>query len=87
MKNIKWTHKIHKTDKNAEKSPLPTNLLVKHCFFFVALFCSHVCHCVKSVQIRKYLSVFSPNAEKYGPEITPYLDTFRAVCSITCKFD
>ena len=49
------------------------------------------CHCVKSVQIRsyfwsvfsdiwtEYLSVFSPNAEKYGPEITPYLGTFRAV--------
>ena len=26
-----------------------------------------------------YLSVFSPNAEKYGPEKTPYLDTFHAV--------
>ena len=26
-----------------------------------------------------YLSVFSPNAGKYGPEITPYLDTFHAV--------
>ena len=26
-----------------------------------------------------YLSVFIPNAEKYGPEITPYLDTFHAV--------
>ena len=24
-------------------------------------------------------SVFSPNTGKYGPEITPYLDTFRAV--------
>ena len=24
----------------------------------------------------KYLSVFSPNAGKYGPEKTPYLDTF-----------
>ena len=23
--------------------------------------------------------VFSPNAGKYGPEITPYLDTFHAV--------
>ena len=28
---------------------------------------------------RAYLSVFSPNAGKYGPEITPYLDTFHAV--------
>ena len=26
-----------------------------------------------------YLSVFSPNAEKYGPEKTPYFDTFHAV--------
>ena len=23
--------------------------------------------------------VFSPNTEKYGPEITPHLDTFHAV--------
>ena len=32
--------------------------------------------------IRKdtsYLSVFSPNAGKYGPEKTPYLDTFHAM--------
>ena len=26
-----------------------------------------------------YLSVFTPNTEKYGPEITPYLDTFHPV--------
>ena len=26
-----------------------------------------------------YLSLFSPNTGKYGPEITPYLDTFHAV--------
>ena len=26
-----------------------------------------------------YLSIFSPNAGKYGPEKTPYLDTFYAV--------
>ena len=42
---------------------------------------------MKSVQIRSYfwselfLSVFSPNAGKHGPEITPYLDTFLAVNS------
>ena len=31
-----------------------------------------------------YLSVFSPNAGKYGPEITPYLDTFGAyhICQL-----
>ena len=27
----------------------------------------------------KYLSVFSPNAGKYGPEITLFLDTFHAL--------
>ena len=26
-----------------------------------------------------YLPVFSPNTGKYGPEITPYLDTFHVV--------
>ena len=26
-----------------------------------------------------YFSAFSPNTGKYGPEITPYLDTFHAV--------
>ena len=30
-----------------------------------------------------YLSVFSPNQRKYGPEITPYLATFHAVYSST----
>ena len=29
----------------------------------------------------EYLSAFSPNARKYGPEKTPYLDTFHAVIS------
>ena len=30
-------------------------------------------------KVALYLSVFSPNAGKYGPEKTPYLDTFHAV--------
>ena len=38
---------------------------------------------MKIVQIRSffgpYFPVFSPNAEKYGPEKTLYLDTFHAV--------
>ena len=29
-------------------------------------------------------SVFSPNAGKYGPEKTPYLDTFHAVMGTKC---
>ena len=42
-------------------------------------------HSVENVQMRSffwsvfYLSVFSPNAGKEGPEKTPYLDTFQAV--------
>ena len=36
-------------------------------------------HCVKSVQIRSYFwSLFFCIRTKYGPEITPYLDTFHA---------
>ena len=27
----------------------------------------------------EYFSVFSPNAGKCGPEVTPFLDTFHAV--------
>ena len=38
---------------------------------------------MKSVQIRSfsgpYFPIFSPNAEKHGPEKAPYLDTFHAV--------
>ena len=31
------------------------------------------------ISLSTDLSVLSPNAGKYGPEITPYLDTFQAV--------
>ena len=44
-------------------------------FFLVGIF-------PHSDSIRRdtlYLSVFSPNAGKYGPEKTPYLDTFHTV--------
>ena len=37
-------------------------------------------HCVKSVQIGSFFwSVFSRIRTEYGPEKTPYLDTFHAV--------
>ena len=37
-------------------------------------------HCVKSVKMRSYFwSIFSRFWTEYGPEITPYLDIFRAV--------
>ena len=38
-----------------------------------------VCHYLISHTVYFKISVFSPNAGKYGPEITPYLDTFHAV--------
>ena len=44
-------------------------------FFLVRIF-------PHSDSIRRYtpyLAVFSPNVGKYGPEKTPYLDTFHAV--------
>ena len=33
-------------------------------------------------EVSKYLSVFSPNAGKCGPEITPYVETFHAVLGL-----
>ena len=30
-----------------------------------------------------YFPVFNPNTGKYGPEITPYLDTFHAVAAFS----
>ena len=33
-----------------------------------------------------YFSVFSPNTGKYGPEKTPYLDTFHVVICIAKVF-
>ena len=65
-----------------EKHPEPasvTEALREKCpsteFFLVCIF-------PHSDWIRRdtpYLSVFGPNAGKYGPEKTPYLDTFHAV--------
>ena len=34
-----------------------------------------------------YLSVFSPNAGKYGSEKTPYLDTFQAVIVLWLSYN
>ena len=40
-------------------------------------------HCMKSVQIQSFSGPYFPafvlNAGKYGPEKTPYLETFQAV--------
>ena len=33
-------------------------------------------------EVSKYLSVFSPNAGKCGPEITPYVETFHAMLGL-----
>ena len=41
-------------------------------FFLVRIFAHSYPH-------TSYLSVFSPNVGKYGPEKTPYLDTFHVV--------
>ena len=48
---------------------------------------------LKSDTLRKeskyrvfFWSVFSPNTGKYGPEKTPYLDTFQAVICVAKVF-
>ena len=57
---------------------LPLLTLNKEQFTLVNIYRS--LHCVKSVQIRSFFwSVFSCIQTEYGPEKTPYLDTFRAV--------
>ena len=44
-------------------------------------------HCVISVQIRSFFwSVFSRNTGKYGPERTPYLETFHVVYKLWKKW-
>ena len=63
----------------------------------MGLWNGEVNHCVKSVQIRSFfwsvfsciwteygdwISIFSPNTGKYGPEKTPPLDSFHAVTDI-----
>ena len=55
---------------------------INHCVKCPNTEFSLVCIFPHSDWIRRYtpyLSVFSPNAGKYGPEKTPYLDTFHAV--------
>ena len=39
----------------------------------------------KSIDQKTYLSVFSANAAKYGPEKTLYLDTFHTVNSLNVR--
>ena len=59
-----------KTDCGSETCDIAT----LHCFLTGSN------HCVKSVQIlRKSVQIFSPNAGKYGPEKTLYLDTFHTM--------
>ena len=58
----------------------PLHVLCEKCpnteFFLVRIF-------PHSHWTRSYLSVFSPNVGKYGPEKSPYLDTFHAVMAST----
>ena len=51
----------------------------RHCCFRFGTF-SNTFLIAWSVQIRSHFwSIFSPNTGKYGPKITPHLDTFHAV--------
>ena len=50
---------------------------------YLQIFSSEYIYCVKSVHygiiFGPYFPVFGLNTGEYGPEITPYLDTFHAV--------
>ena len=53
------------------------------CNFNCTMSCPSSIHCVRSDLIRSfscpYFPLFGLNTGKYGPEKTPYLDTFHAV--------
>ena len=61
---------------------LPDDAVCNHCvksvqirsYFWSLFFCIRT----KYGEIRPYFPVFGLNTGKYGPEITPYLDTFHA---------
>ena len=78
---IKWIYLIYVYNWICEESFISeqscSNLLHKFASTDVI---SASLHCVKNVQIRSF---FSPNAGKYGPEKTPYLDTCHAVLHIS----
>ena len=50
---------------------------------YLQIFSSEYIYCVKSVHygiiFGPYFPVFGLNTGEYGPEITPYLDTFHAM--------
>ena len=55
-----------------------------HNILQVVYFIKYNNHSVKSVQIQSFFSsVFGLNTRKYGPEITPYLDTFQTVNTLS----
>ena len=66
--------------KNCIKYPLPEKCPNAE-FFLVCIFL----HSDRRRRFTPYISVFSPNAEKYGPETTWFLDTFDAATIISRK--
>ena len=90
---LKGSFKKYVTWKKAFLSPLPRLLFppfssrplshLRRKSFCMSIYLS-ISHCIKrgtkGEELHSvYLSVFSQNAGKYGPEKTPYLDTFHAV--------
>ena len=90
---LKGHSKSTSLEKRHFLSPLPRLLFPPFsfrplCYLRRKCFCISsylsISHCIKRGTKGEelhcvYLSVFSPNAGKYGPEKTPYLDTFHAV--------
>ena len=73
-KKKSFTRKVNVCRDKTQKYTLREQCLNTE-FFLVRIFSPD------PVRMREtpYISVFSSNAGKYGPEKTPYLDTFHAV--------
>ena len=70
------------TIKTPERHPFSGTLVNTHRFLAVVL---NAGKCPNTeFFVVPIFSVFSPNAGKYGPGKTPYLDTFHAVTTSNC---
>ena len=76
----KLFHKIRKTSRT------PAIIVISYYCKFLNLRCLQEWKLFKcGVISSQYFSAFGLNTAKYGPEITPYLDTFHAVYGMFIK--
>ena len=74
--------RLHKYEKNASSDPTRYDMWKLPTAWKLSKYGVFSGPCFPAFRLNTpYLSVFSPNAGKYGPEKIPYLDTFHTVTS------